>query len=60
MMKEKSVVSLHLMAGGPVSIADQYNTIGSFLWIYQNAELLALNVDGFVGKPLTNNPSDRS
>lgn len=56
--ERKSVVSLHLMAGGPVSIADQYNTIGSSLWIYQNAELLALNVDGFVGKPLTNNPSD--
>lgn len=56
--ERKSVVSLHLMAGGPVSIADQYNTIGSSLWIYRNAELLALNVDGFVGKPLTSNPSD--
>lgn len=56
--ERKSAVSLHLMAGGPVSIADQYNTIGTSLSIYQNAELLALNSDGFVGKPLSNDPTN--
>jgi hypothetical protein len=52
--ERKSVVSLHLMAGGPISVADQHNTIGGSLWIYQNTELLALNADGFVGQPLSN------
>lgn len=56
--ERKSVVSLHLMAGGPVSIADQCSTIGSSLWIYQNQELLALNKDGFVGKPLSGDPTN--
>jgi hypothetical protein len=56
--ERKSVVSLHLIAGGPVTIADQYNTIGSSLWIYQNEELLALNKDGFVGTPLSNDPTN--
>ena len=54
--ERKSVVSLHLMAGGPLSIADQHNSIGNSLWIYQNEELLALNADGFVAKPLSNDP----
>lgn len=56
--ERKTAVSLHLIAGGPVSIADQYNTIGTSLWIYQNAELLALNADGFVGKPLSTDPTN--
>lgn len=58
--ERKSVVSLHLMAGGPVSIADQFNTIGSSLWTYQNQELLVLNKDGFVGKPLSGDPTNAS
>ena len=56
--ERKSVVSLHLIAGGPISIADQYSTIGSSLWIYQNEEMLALNRDGFVGKPLSGDPTN--
>ncbi len=51
--EKESVVSLQLMAGGPVSIADQYNTIGDNTKFYTNTELLALNADGFVGKPLS-------
>lgn len=54
--ERKTVVTLNLMAGGPITIADQYNTIGNSLWIYQNAELMALNHDGFVGAPLSNDP----
>jgi len=56
--ERKSVISLNLIAGGPVSVSDQYNSIGNNLWLYQNTELLALNQDGFVGKPLTNDPTN--
>jgi len=55
--EKKSVISLHLMAGGPISVADQHHTIGSDLWLYQNTELLELNTDGFVGKPFTSDPT---
>lgn len=59
--EKKTVISLHLMAGGPLSVADQYTTIGNDLWLYQNTEMLALNLDGFVGKPLfTNDPTDEA
>jgi Alpha galactosidase C-terminal beta sandwich domain/Secretion system C-terminal sorting domain len=46
------------MAGGPLSIADQFNTIGNDIWLYQNSEVLFLNADKFVGKPQSNNPTD--
>lgn len=46
-------VSLQLMAGGPVTVADQYSTIGDNTKFYANDELLALNADRFVGKPLS-------
>jgi hypothetical protein len=55
--EKKTVVSQHLMAGGPLGIADQHNTIGADLWLFQNQEMLALNRDGFVGKPLDNDPA---
>jgi len=55
--EKKTVISLHLLAGGPVTVSDRYNTIGSDLWLYQNIEMLALNQDGFVGNPLSNNPT---
>lgn len=50
----RSVISLQLIGGGPVACADQYNSAGieRYLPFYQNEELLALNVDGFVGKPV--------
>ncbi len=56
--EKKSVISLCLLAGSPVTVSDQFNTIGSDLWVYQNEELLALNAEGFVGKPLTNDPTN--
>lgn len=58
--ERKTVVALNLMAGGPVAVSDQHNTIGSSLWIYQNAELLAMNRDGFVGKPLSSDPNEKA
>lgn len=50
--EKEFVISLQLMAGGPVTVADQPSTIGSDLHFYTNAEMLALNADGFVGRPL--------
>lgn len=58
--EKRTVISMHLMAGGPISIADQYDTIGDDLWLYQNEEMLALNRDGFTGRPLTNDPADEA
>ncbi|MDB5013209.1 MAG: putative isomaltodextranase [Daejeonella sp.] len=56
--EKKTVISAHLMAGGPVSVSDRYNSIGNDLWLYQNTEMLDLNVNWFVGKPLTNDPTN--
>ncbi len=53
--EKQTAVSLQLMAGGPVTVADQYHNIGDNLKFYINDELLALNADRFVGKPLSDN-----
>ena len=58
--EKRTVISAHLLAGGPVTISDQYRTIGNDLWLYQNEEMLELNWDGFVGRPLTNDPTDEA
>jgi hypothetical protein len=59
-IEKRTVISAHLIAGGPLSIADQFNTIGDNIGWYQNSEVLLLNADKFVGKPLTNNPLDEN
>lgn len=56
--EKQSVISINLVAGGPVTVSDQYNSIGSDLSLYQNEEMLDLNADGFVGKPLSNDPKN--
>lgn len=58
--EKQTVLSANLIAGGPVSVADQYYTIGDDAWVYQNDEMLALNEDGFVGQPQTNDPTDEA
>jgi hypothetical protein len=58
--ERRTVISTHLMAGGPIGVADQYNSIGDSLWVYQNPELLALNADAFVGAPRTNDPTNET
>ena len=55
--ERRSVISLCLMAGAPIIAADEYDTVFNTLSNYQNREILALNEDGFVGKPLTNDPT---
>lgn len=48
--EKMSVISLPLMAGGPVSVTDM--PTGHDLTFFQNKEMLALQNDGFVGQPL--------
>lgn len=50
--------SLMVMGGSALAIADQFDTIGESAWIYQNRELLELNGQGFVGKPLSYDHKD--
>ncbi|HSM26931.1 MAG TPA: hypothetical protein VK855_02380, partial [Thioalkalivibrio sp.] len=57
-VERRTVISMHLVAGGPIAVADSYDTIGANVWVYQNEELLALNEDAFVGKPLSNDPTN--
>ena len=56
--EKRSVISLCLLAGAPVTVADQHHTIGDNLRFYTNPELLELNRDGFVGQPLSWEPAD--
>lgn len=58
--ERETVVSLQLMGGGPVTVADQHNTIGDNLKFYTNSELLELNTDKFVGKPLSDKLNDKN
>ena len=46
-LRKKTAVSLQLIAGSPVSIADQYNTVGNNLKFYQNREMLAFECRWF-------------
>lgn len=57
-VERRTVLSMHLIAGGPIAVADRHNTIDDHVWVYQNEEMLALNRDGFVGQPLTNDPTN--
>ena len=58
--ERETVVSLQLMAGGPVTVADQYHNIGDNLKFYTNSEMLELNTDKFVGKPLSDKLNDKN
>lgn len=56
--ERETVISLQLLAGGPVTPADRPSTIGENLKFYTNQEILALNADRFVGKPLSDKLND--
>lgn len=58
--EKESVVSLQLMAGGPVTVSDQKSTIGNDMHFYTNDEMLALNADRFVGHPLSSSLTDQN
>lgn len=46
-------ISLLVMAGSPLAVADQYDTVGDNLPYLVNERLLGLVRDGFHGKPLS-------
>lgn len=52
-------LSLLVMSGSAIGVADRYDDIGDCLQYYQNRELLELNQLGFVGKPISNDIRDR-
>jgi hypothetical protein len=58
--ERRTVISMNLVAGGPIAAADRHDTIGGAIWVYQNREMLALNEDGFVGKPRVNDPTNEA
>jgi len=50
--EKRTAITLFTMAGSPLAVADQYDTIGGNLTYYTNPEILALKKEGFVGKPI--------
>ncbi|MFT8315712.1 MAG: TIM-barrel domain-containing protein [Clostridium sp.] len=52
--EKKSEVSLYTISGAPITIADQYDSIGDNYKYYQNSELIELNKLGLSGKPIFN------
>lgn len=58
--ERRTVISLQLMAGGPVTAADMPDKMGDNLKFYTNEEMLALNADRFVGKPLSDKLGDKN
>ena len=54
--QKKSAVSLDILSGAPLNIADQYDTIGNNASFYQNSELLTLRSQGLVAKPFSADP----
>lgn len=50
--EKRSAISLFTMAGSPLAVADQYDTVGNNLAYFTNPTILALKADGFVGKPI--------
>lgn len=50
--EKRTAISLFTMAGSPLAVASQYDTIGDNLSYLTNPEILALKQDGFVGKPV--------
>jgi glucan 1,6-alpha-isomaltosidase len=53
--ERQTAISLFTMAGAPIAIADQYDTVGEYEGYYCNTEVLALRQSGLVGKPIYHN-----
>jgi dextranase len=56
--EKRSAVSLVMISGAPLIMADQYDTIGQAAWVYQNSELLDLRRQGLVAKPFSFDPKN--
>jgi glucan 1,6-alpha-isomaltosidase len=53
--ERQSAFNLFTMAGAPIAITDNVDTIGDNAPFFQNTEVLALRNAGLVGKPVFNN-----
>jgi hypothetical protein len=53
--ERRTAVSLFTIAGSPICVSDTVDTIGQNAWMFQNSELIALNLDGLAGKPVFHN-----
>ena len=53
--ERRTAIGLFTMAGAPVAVADQYDTIGKYTDFFCNDEILGLRTRGLVGKPIYNN-----
>ncbi len=54
--ERRTAVNLFTMAGAPIAVGDQYDTIGGNADLYTNPEVLSVRRAGLVGKPLSSNP----
>ncbi|AMM31909.1 Isomalto dextranase [Sinomonas atrocyanea] len=50
--ERRTMMNLMVIAGSPLAIADTYQQIGNDAWVYTNKDVLELNQEGLVGKPL--------
>jgi len=50
--------SLMVITGSALAIADQYDSIKEYDWIYKNEELIELNKQGLLCKPIKNDLKD--
>lgn len=51
-------ITLLVMAGSPIAVADQYDTVADNLRFYQNERLLSLAKEGFHASPLSRDLND--
>ena len=52
--ERQTAINLYILAGAPIAIADDPDTIADSAHIYQNTEVMALRKAGLVGKPVYN------
>jgi len=50
--------SLMVITGSALAIADQYDSIDGYGWVYKNTELIELNKLGLACKPISNDVND--
>jgi glucan 1,6-alpha-isomaltosidase len=50
--ERRTGISLFTLAGSPICVSDTVDTIADHAWVFQNPEMIAVNQDGFAGKPI--------
>jgi alpha-glucosidase len=54
--ERQTAMNLFTMAGAPIAVADQVDTVGATVPFYTNPEVLDVRRAGLVGKPVSANP----